>query len=184
MNIVFVSDIHGCHARLIPVLDFFERIEGDKILCIGGDIINYGPRNGLPAEGLDPQAIVESLNKISSSIVAVRGNCDSEVDQMLLRFPISSDFAVVTDGSRRFFITHGHKLLDDDKLPWLSTDVIVSGHTHMWNLSRDAQGVVHLNTGSVTFPKGGNPPTFAHYDGSRLNVLNLFTGEVLASELL
>ncbi len=184
MNIVFVSDIHGCYARLRPVLDYFERIGGDKILCIGGDIINYGPRNGLPAEGLDPQAIVEALNKMSSSIVAVRGNCDSEVDQMLLRFPISSDFAVVTDGSRRFFITHGHKILSDDNIPWLSTDVIVSGHTHLWNLSRDAHGVVHLNTGSVTFPKGGNPPTFAHYDGRSLKVLSLSTGEALAAEEL
>lgn len=172
MKIVFVSDIHGCHKRLAPVLDFFDREKAD-LLCIGGDIINYGPRNGLPTDGLDPQAIVESLNKRAKKIVAVRGNCDSEVDQMLLHFPILGDYAIIADGQRRFFVTHGHKHLDDNGLPWLEADVVVSGHTHLQKLEKGEDGTVHLNTGSVTFPKGGNEPTFAYYDGDKIAILRL-----------
>lgn len=172
MKIVFVSDIHGCYVRLKPVLDFFDSHNAD-ILCIGGDIINYGPRNGLPADGLDPNSIVEALNSRSGKIVAVRGNCDSEVDQMLLRFPILSDYAILVDDGIRFFITHGHKTPAGETFPWIKSDVIVSGHSHLWTLEEDNVHVVHLNTGSVTFPKGGNVPTFAYYENRELSILDL-----------
>lgn len=179
MKIVFVSDIHGCYARLVPVLEFYDKVQAD-LLCIGGDIINYGPRNGLPPDGLDPKSIVSALNARKSRIVAIRGNCDSEVDQMLLEFPLLSDYAVVTDGSRRFFLTHGHLFNLKERPLWLDAAVIVSGHTHLWELERDANGTVMLNTGSITFPKGGNVPTFAYYDGGQISVLTL-GGEVLKS---
>lgn len=172
MKIVFVSDIHGCYARLAPVLDFFDRSNAD-MLCIGGDIINYGPRNGIPPDGLNPAEIADALNKRKSNIIAVRGNCDSEVDQMLLHFPIMSDFALVADGRRSFLLTHGHLFNADDRPLWAAADVIVSGHTHFWRLEREASGSVILNTGSITFPKGGNVPTFAFYDGDELSVLTL-----------
>lgn len=179
MKIVFVSDVHGCYARLVPVLDFFDRVGAD-LICIGGDIINYGPRNGLPPDGLDPQSIVAALNARKTNIVAVRGNCDSEVDQMLLEFPLLSDYALVADGGRRFFLTHGHLFNAGNRPLWLNSDVVVTGHTHLWRLERDEPGVVCLNTGSVTFPKGGNVPTFAFYDGSELSVLSL-EGKTLKS---
>ena len=182
MKIVFVSDIHGCYARLKPVLSFFDEVKAD-MLCIGGDIINYGPRNGIPSDGLDPHAIADALNARSGRIVAVRGNCDSEVDQMLLKFPMSSDYAVVADGGRVFFLTHGHKIIGADGQPWLKADVVVSGHTHLWGLDRGNDGVVRLNTGSVTFPKGGREATFAYYDGRSLSVLAI-SGEVLKSMTL
>ena len=179
MKIVFVSDIHGCYSRLAPVLDFFDSSKAD-VLCLGGDIINYGPRNGLPAEGLGPQAIAGALNSRKRHIVAVRGNCDSEVDQMLLEFPIMSDYAIVADGSRRFFISHGH-LFNASKPVWAEAEVYVSGHTHLWELERsETSQLVTLNTGSVTFPKGGNMPTFAFYDGCSISVLSL-DGRVLKS---
>lgn len=72
-----------------------------------GDILNYGPRNGLP-EGLDPKGIAEMLNKMADQIIAIRGNCDSEVDQMLLDFPILADYALIADNGKRLFLTHGH----------------------------------------------------------------------------
>lgn len=177
MKIVFVSDIHGCYSRLAPVLDFFDSHKAD-LLCIGGDIINYGPRNGVP-EGLDPQSIVSELNSRKSHIIAVRGNCDSEVDQMLLEFPLLADYAIVADGTRRFFITHGH-LFNSGKLPSWSAEaeVIVSGHTHIWKLERNSSSQIMVNTGSVTFPKEGNVPTFGYYDGRFFKVLSL-EGSVL-----
>lgn len=182
MKIVFVSDIHGCYKRLVPVLDFFDKVGAD-MLCIGGDIINYGPRNGLPPEGLDPKAITEALNSRKSHIVAVRGNCDSEVDQMLLNFPLMSDYAIVADGKRLFFMTHGHVFNVKDRPLWADAEVFVTGHTHLWELERDATGHIFLNTGSVTFPKGGNVPTFAYYDGSRISVLTLDGQELKTLEL-
>ena len=104
-------------------------------------------------------------------IVAVRGNCDSEVDQMLLKFPIMADYAVVTDGGRRIFITHGH-IYNEDNMPVLRNGVFVYGHTHLWKLAR-REGCVVCNTGSVTFPKEGREPTFALYDDGVMSVRRL-----------
>ena len=105
MKYLLVSDIHGCLPTLQRVLDFYDREQYDMLLILG-DILNYGPRNRIP-EGIDPKGIVELLNKRKDSIVAVRGNCDAEVDQMLLEFPIMADYALIVDGGRRMFITHG-----------------------------------------------------------------------------
>lgn len=176
MKILFVSDIHGSATALEKVLDIYARW-GGEMLCIVGDIINYGPRNGLP-DGLSPQLIVQRLNALSDQIVAVRGNCDSEVDQMLLSFPIMGDYAVVCDGRRRFLLTHGHKLLNDKGQAWFKADIVVTGHTHLWSLERDPDGTVFLNTGSPTFPKGGRQPTCALYDGKSIKVVST-DGETL-----
>ena len=106
MKYLIVSDIHGSLPALESVLDVYAREHCDMLLLLG-DILNYGPRNRIP-EGIDPKGIAQRLNAMKDSIVAVRGNCDSEVDQMLLDFPIMSDYAVVVDEGRRMFLTHGH----------------------------------------------------------------------------
>ena len=103
MKYLLVSDIHGSLPALERVLHVFEQEHCD-LLCLLGDILNYGPRNGLP-EGLDPQGIVQRLKPYADRIVAVRGNCDSEVDQMLLPFPIMSDYALLVDEGKRLFLT-------------------------------------------------------------------------------
>ena len=106
MKYLIASDIHGSLPALESVLDVYDREHCDMLLLLG-DILNYGPRNRIP-EGIDPKGIAQRLNAMKESIVAVRGNCDSEVDQMLLDFPIMSDYAVVVDEGRRMFLTHGH----------------------------------------------------------------------------
>lgn len=106
MKYLIVSDIHGSLPALEKVLAFYREQQCD-LLCILGDTLNYGPRNGLP-EGLDPKGIAERLNAMAGEIVAIRGNCDSEVDQMLLDFPILSDYTLVVDNGKRLFLTHGH----------------------------------------------------------------------------
>ena len=171
----------------------FYREQQCGMLCILGDILNYGPRNGIP-QGLDPQGIAERLNAMAGETVAIRGNCDSEVDQMLFDFPILSDYTLLVDNGKRFFLTHGH-IYNEDRLPKGRVDCLFYGHTHnckiklkdpteklKWKLERTERTVI-CNTGSITFPKDGNVPTFAVYydgtvsvhrlDGSRLKELSL-----------
>lgn len=169
MKYLIVSDIHGSLPRLQQVLDFYQRQRYD-MLCMLGDILNYGPRNGLP-EGLDAQGIVTLLNEKAEEIVAVRGNCDSEVDQMLLHFPMMADYALLVDNGKRIFLTHGH-IYNDGHLPLCHHDAIIYGHTHLWKLEC-TDGSIVCNTGSITFPKGGNEPTFATLDEGVLSMRRL-----------
>jgi phosphodiesterase family protein len=179
MKYLIVSDIHGSLPALEQVLAFY-REQQCGMLCTLGDILNYGPRNGIP-QGLDPKGIAERLNAMAGEIVAIRGNCDSEVDQMLLDFPILSDYTLLVDNGKRFFLTHGH-IYNEDRLPKGRFDCLFYGHTHRWKLERTEHTAV-CNTGSITFPKDGNMPTFAIYcdgtvsvhrlDGSRLKELSL-----------
>lgn len=175
MKYLIVSDIHGCLPRLEKVLSFFEAGNYDLLLLLG-DILNYGPRNGVP-EGLDAQGIAERLNALKDRIIAVRGNCDSEVDQMLLQFPIMSDYAVVVDEGRRIFLTHGH-IYNEENMPPFNADIFIYGHTHRQKLEQIGTTTI-CNTGSITFPKAGNPPTFATYEDDTLSIRNL-DGDVLS----
>ena len=160
MKYLLVSDIHGCLPALEKVLRFYDRSHCD-MLCILGDILNYGPRNSIP-EGINAKGIVEALNRRAGDIVAVRGNCDAEVDQMLLEFPMMVDYLMLVDEGRRLFLTHGH-IYNKVSMPKGSIDAIVYGHTHLWELTRQDNTLV-CNLGSITFPKGGNVPTFMTYE--------------------
>lgn len=178
MKYLVVSDIHGALPRLETVLDFFEKNSYDMLLILG-DIVNYGPRNRIP-EGIDGLGIAERLNKLADKIVAVRGNCDSEVDQMLLNFPCMSDYAMLVANNKRIFLTHGHKYNPEKRSPQ-GIDIFFYGHTHLWKLEKAEDGVVICNTGSITFPKGGNIPTFATIEEDlTINIRNL-EGEVVKS---
>ncbi len=176
MKYLLLSDIHGSYPRLKRALDFYREQNCDMLLLMG-DIINYGPRNGVP-EGLDAPAIVAALNAMADDIVAVRGNCDAEVDQMLLHFPILSDYTLLVDEGRRILLTHGH-VYGKQRLPAGRYDAVISGHTHLWELVREDDGPLFCNTGSVTFPKGGNPPTLGIMEQGRIAIFTL-DGELLA----
>lgn len=169
MKYVIVSDIHGSLPCLQQVMKFYDANQCD-VLCILGDILNYGPRNRIP-EGLDPKGIAECLNHFSGSIIAVRGNCDSEVDQMLLDFPILSDYALVADNGKFLLLTHGH-LYNENRLPKGKYDALFYGHIHLWQLEKQ-NGITICNTGSITFPKGGNQPTFATYENGVITLYHL-----------
>lgn len=174
MKYLIASDIHGSLPSLEAILDCYDR-EGCDMLLLLGDILNYGPRNSLP-EGLNPQAVAQRLNERAANIVAVRGNCESEVDQMLLDFPVMADYALVVDEGRRLFLTHGH-IYNDAALPKGDFDFLFYGHTHLAHITPRPEGGVLVNTGSPTFPKGGNPATFAIYEASRVS-LRLMDGSV------
>lgn len=177
MKYLLLSDIHGCLPALEKALDFFAAQHCD-MMCILGDIINYGPRNRLP-EGLDPKGIVARLNAMADKIVAVRGNCDAEVDQMLLDFPIMETSMLLVDNGVRLLLTHGH-IYNKGNMPKGAYDAIIYGHTHLWELSRE-DGKVICNTGSITFPKGGNPPTLAILEDGVITMYKLEDESVLKS---
>lgn len=178
MKYLLFSDIHGCLPALEKVLDFFEAEHCD-MMCIMGDIINYGPRNRIP-EGIDPKGIVERLNALADKIIAVRGNCDAEVDQMLLDFPIMETYALLVDGGKRYLLTHGH-VYNKENMPKGPYEAMIYGHSHLWELSHNEKGQAIVNTGSITFPKGGNPPTFATLEDGKFTMYQLDTLEVLAT---
>ena len=169
MKYLIVSDIHGSLPALESVLDVYDREHCDMLLLLG-DILNYGPRNRIP-EGIDPKGIAQRLNAMKESIVAVRGNCDSEVDQMLLHFPIMQTYTLLVDEGRKILLTHGH-VYSDSQLPPGDFDAAICGHTHLWHLERMG-ATVGCNTGSITFPKGGNPPTLGTMDRGLISIFTL-----------
>ena len=188
MKYLLLSDIHGCLPALEKTLEFFESHKCD-MLCIMGDILNYGPRNRIP-EGIDPNGIVERLNAMADKIIAVRGNCDAEVDQMLLDFPMMETYVLLVDQGKRYLLTHGH-IYNKENMPKGPYDAIVYGHSHLWELSHveapswregeEKAPLAVVNTGSITFPKGGNPPTFATLENGKFTMYHLDTCEVLAT---
>jgi putative phosphoesterase len=169
MKYVIISDIHGSSLAAEKAVAHFEKSNA-AFLCILGDILYHGPRNRLPG-GHDPKGVVEILNRYRDVIIAVRGNCDAEVDQLLLNFPCMSDYALIVDEGRRLFLTHGHVYMEDE-LPYDLPigSVLLSGHTHIWRLEEKA-GIVYCNPGSTSLPKTLTPgrepvPTFAVYESA------------------
>ncbi|MCS4274402.1 putative phosphoesterase [Raoultella sp. BIGb0132] len=177
MRLMFASDIHGSLPAAERVLERFAQ-SGAQWLIILGDVLNHGPRNALP-EGYAPAEVAGKLNGAAARIIAVRGNCDSEVDQMLLDFPITAPWQQVLTERCRLFLTHGH-LYSPEKLPSLCAgDVLVYGHTHI-PVAEKRGDIFLFNPGSVSIPKGGFPASYGLLDGDRLQVLALDDHQVIA----
>jgi len=176
MKILFFSDVHGSVAAVERLLEHARALQPD-LLALLGDVLYHGPRNHLPGV-YDPAAVAEMLNAHADRIVAVRGNCDAEVDQLLLRFPIMADYLIIQDEKVRFFLTHGHLYIPDRPPALAGVTVFASGHTHVPTLEKRA-GVVAFNPGSISLPKGGSAAGFGMYDGSQLELRCLEDGAVL-----
>ena len=172
MKLLIASDLHGDAACCQKMLDAAEREGAERIILLG-DLLYHGPRNDLP-EGYAPKRVIELLNGISDKLLCVRGNCDTEVDQMVLNFPILSDTAWIYDGEAKtsLFASHGHKF-SPENLPALpSGAVFLYGHTHVLGL-KNADGVICINPGSVSLPKNNNPKTYGVYDGGAFYIKEL-----------
>ncbi len=158
MKLLFLSDIHGSVFFTKQALEIFEKENADYLIILG-DQLYHGPRNPLP-KGYDPKEAASLLNEYSDKIIAVRGNCDSEVDQMMLDYPIMSDYSTVFYNDKRIFVTHGH-IYNQVNMPKLSSgDVLVHGHTHI-PVAEKKDGISILNPGSITLPKQDNPNSYA-----------------------
>jgi len=166
MRILFLSDIHGVPSTLEAAFASAGALGYDKIVLLG-DLLYHGPRNGVP-NFYDPVKVAQMLNLRKDKIIAVRGNCDAEVDQMMLDFPIMSDYAVLEAGKETFFLTHGH-LWNERKLPPVGIcSVLAHGHTHIPEQKTIDCGMMIFNPGSVSLPKGGANRSFGYYDGVSL----------------
>ena len=159
MKILVASDIHGDLTGAKAVFEAAEREGADKILLLG-DLLYHGPRNDLPAT-YSPKAVIELLNSNKDRIIAVRGNCDTEVDQMVLEFPILADYALIYADGLTVFATHGHHHNTQAPPPLGKGEVLLHGHTHVLKSEAFGQDNIYLNPGSVSLPKEGNPKTYA-----------------------
>lgn len=175
MTILAISDIHGSLHYLKKALKVFHS-EGAELLLILGDELYHGPRNPLP-EGYNPKEVAELLNTYKDRIIAVRGNCDSEVDQMVLDYPITSDISQLIWEGRRIIASHGH-IYSEDKLPPMSHgNIFIYGHTHI-PVAHTREGVFILNPGSISLPKGGFDPSYGIFKDGSFKVKS-FTGEII-----
>ena len=153
MKLMFISDIHGSYYYAKKAIEMFNEEKAERLIILG-DILYHGPRNDLPRE-YAPKKVIPLLNEYKKKIIAVRGNCDAEVDQMVLEFPIRSDFATIDIDGYHFFLTHGH-LFDEANLPNLNAgDIFVYGHIHK-PVAKKENGIYIFNPSSVALPKEGN----------------------------
>lgn len=165
MRILFLSDIHGVPSTLEAALSKGSALGFDKIVLLG-DLLYHGPRNGVP-NFYDPVRVANVLNGFKDRIVAVRGNCDAEVDQMMLEFPMMDDYKVLEVDGETLFLTHGH-LFNEYKLPPIGMGtVLCHGHTHIAEQKKLLHGLTIFNPGSVSLPKGGQERQFGYWDGTR-----------------
>lgn len=170
MKYLVISDIHGDAEGAEAVQKAYETIKPDRILCLG-DILYHGPRNDLPP-AYAPKKVIPIMNSFADQIIAVRGNCEAEVDQMVLAFPCMADDNVIPFGTKNIFMSHGH-IYGPDHLPVLKeNDIFLSGHTHIPTAEKK-NGIFMLNPGSVSLPKGGHPKTYAVLDEQGFYVYTL-----------
>lgn len=151
MKIMVASDIHGSAYYCKEMLAAFDREQADRLLLLG-DILYHGPRNDLPRE-YAPKEVAAMLNERKDQLLCVRGNCDTEVDQMVLEFPILADYCILYLGGRMVFATHGHHFHKDALPPLRPGDILLHGHTHVPAWEPVGDGDLYLNPGSVSVPK-------------------------------
>ena len=162
MKLLIASDIHGSAYYCGKLMEVMDRFQPDKLLLLG-DLLYHGPRNDLPRE-YAPKQVIPMLSQYQDTIIAVRGNCEAEVDQMVLPFPCMADFTQLDVDGKVFYLTHGHHA-SPDALPQLSEgSVFLSGHTHV-KMDEVRNGIRCINPGSVSIPKDGSHSCMTYEDG-------------------
>ena len=154
MKWLIASDIHGSAYWCKKLIHAWYNEEADRMLLLG-DILYHGPRNELPEE-YNPKDTIRMLSELAGSILCVRGNCDAEVDQMVLPFPILSEHAFLPVGKHLMFATHGHKYNSSNLPPLHNGDILLHGHTHIPECVQLPQGIWIINPGSVAIPKANS----------------------------
>ena len=158
MKWMIASDLHGSAYYCRKMLEAFEREGADRLFLLG-DLLYHGPRNDLPRE-YAPKEVIPLLNGKKEKLLCVRGNCDAEVDQMVLEFPVLADYAVLPVGRRLIYATHGHIYHVKNLPPLASGDMLLHGHTHVPAWTEFGQGNLYLNPGSVSIPKENSPHSY------------------------
>jgi len=159
---MIASDLHGSAYYVTQLLKAFEKEDADHLLLLG-DILYHGPRNDLPKD-YETKQVMNMLNAIKDRIVCVRGNCDAEVDQMVLEFPIMADYSVIPCGERMIYATHGHKFNMSNLPPLMQGDILLHGHTHIPAWTQFDMDNWYLNPGSVSIPKQGSAHSYMTFE--------------------
>ena len=178
MKMLIASDIHGSAFYCRKLLDAWDREQPERVLLLG-DLLYHGPRNDLPEE-YNPKEVLAMLNARKESILCVRGNCDTEVDQMVLEFPILADYAWIAADGCRIFAPHGHVYNTKNPPPLRAGEILLHGHTHVpaWE---DHGTFRYYNPGSVSIPKGDSQPMYMMLEDG-VFIWKTLDGEVLHSE--
>lgn len=174
MKYLIISDIHGSYYYLNKALKVFKKEKCDKILILG-DVLYHGPRNDLPKQ-YAPKKIIPLLNELKDKIICVRGNCDAEVDQMVLNFPIRKGKEI--DDNIVAYLTHGHKINPQSPYKKKKVDVVLFGHSHIHEIT-NVDGVTYINPGSISIPKGDKINSYAIWENNTITIYNLLTGDKL-----
>lgn len=177
MKLLIASDIHGSYYYAKKLIDIYNNGCFDKLIILG-DILYHGPRNDLPKD-YNPKKVIELLNNIKNNIIAVKGNCEAEVDQMVLDFDISSEHSTLFIDNILFYLTHGHR-----DLPTLNKgNVILSGHTHIPLYNLDNTGIHYFNPGSISIAKGGFENSYMIYQNRNFTILD-FNNNIIIEKLI
>ena len=179
MKLLICSDIHGDLDSVQKVLLAYKEENADKILILG-DLLYHGPRNDLPST-YAPKKVIELLNSNRENILTVRGNCDTEVDQMVLNFPILADYAILYLDGLTVFATHGHHHNTEAPPSLKSGDILLHGHTHVLKIETFGDNNTYINPGSAALPKNENPRTYAIYE-NRCFTIKDFDKNVIAKK--
>ena len=174
MKLLIASDLHGSARYAGKLMEAWRQEKPERLLLLG-DLLYHGPRNDFPEE-YDTRAVTALLNDTKDALLCVRGNCDSEVDQMVLAFPVLAEYAFLALDGLTIFATHGHNYGPDNPPPLGPGDFLLCGHTHL-PVRRDCGGYTYLNPGSVSLPKEGTPHSYMTLEGSVFTWHDLFTGE-------
>lgn len=169
MRIMIASDIHGSAYYCEKLVEAYREEGAEKLLLLG-DILYHGPRNDLPRD-YDPKRVIAMLNRMSRDILCVRGNCEAEVDQMVLNFPVLADYFILYLGRRMLYATHGHQFNPDNLPPLNKGDILLNGHTHVPKCVGYGEGgqidYIYMNPGSVSIPKENSPQSYMLLEDNR-----------------
>ena len=174
MKVLIASDLHGSARCCRALLEALRREEADRLVLLG-DLLYHGPRNDFPEE-YDTRAVTALLNGVKDRLLCVRGNCDSEVDQMVLEFPMLAEYCYLALDGLTFFATHGHNYGPDNPPPMREGEFLLCGHIHL-PVRRDCRRYTYLNPGSVSLPKEGTPHSYMTLEGGVFTWHDLFTGQ-------
>ncbi len=178
MKLMIASDIHGSAYYCEKLIGAFKKENPDKLLLLG-DILYHGPRNDLPKE-YAPKKVISLLNEISEDIICVRGNCDTEVDQMVLEFPILADYAIFYIDGQMIFATHGHHFNKQNPPKLGEGDILLNGHTHIPAFEK-MEDYTYINPGSVSIPKENSKNSYLIYENGTFAFKDL-DGNIYMSE--
>ena len=178
MKWMIASDLHGSFLYTKQLFLAYAAEKADKLILLG-DYLYHGPRNRLP-DVYEPQEVISLLNAHKDSLLCVRGNCDAEVDQMVLDFPIMADYMSIIIDGHTIFATHGHLYGENNPPPLQTGDILLTGHTHIPAI-RQKNGYLYVNPGSVSLPKENHPRTYMILEDGFLSLKNL-NREVIQKE--